>query len=452
MKILKHIRLITSSVLLKMSKFNNLSPTSSSILSTPSNMLSELKVIDIDTLSNNDYYNIFSYGSNSISQLRGRTNNNSLVSEAAYVNDIIRIFVLNGWGFGGVASLHKKKDEITLGSLVTMSLNDLKKLHIYELDNYKLCEIVVNRISDDKPINAMTYIAKNPAFSKIPSEEYCVAIYKHLQENNHDVEALNIYGFNPESNTVEQVSTWKHPGLPNLTIPGLFVEVNVERIKRNATPWVMPKQIYEIETILDRININTVDDLQVAVHQGNLNQLLKTNELLEFDDATMAILESFFTNDNTVAAELALSDNSEHYCFVYGSLLKDLSNHYFLKDHTSTEFIGKGVTMDKFFLTGRIKKEFPYLTTIPLLMGQNKNNIAGEVYKISSKCLYQLDRLENHPQWYVREPIKIRLEENVEIQANAYFLRKETDLERIKANPSLFENVESGDWRSWGGI
>lgn len=338
MKLLKHIKLLSSSVLLKMSNFNSLSTPTSSSSSIASRILPQFKVLDINTLDNNEYYNIFSYGSNSISQLRGRTLNNSLVSQAAYVKDIIRIFVLKGWGESGVASLHPLKDEYTQGSVVSMSLDDLVKLNIYEEENYELCEIEV--YADDKKINALTFIAKDPAFSKTPSEEYCVAIYKHLKENNHQIDTLPIYGVNPETNTVEKKATWTHPGIPNLSIPGLFVEVNVERINRSATPWIMPRQIYDIETILDKININTVDDLQVAIHQENLNQLLKDTNLQEFDDVTISILESFFS-DNPASTDIDFSnDNAEHYCFVYGSLLSNLSNHYFLKDHHTTEFIG----------------------------------------------------------------------------------------------------------------
>jgi len=456
MKLLKTL-LTSSAALLKMSNFNTFSSSSSSsssLLSSSSSILSQqFQVVDIDKLNDNEYYNIFSYGSNSISQLRGRTANNNLTSEAAYVNDVIRIFVLSGWGGKGVASLHRLKDEETKGSLVSMNVNDLKKLNIYEEQNYNLCEIEVNRVSDNKQINALTYIAKNPAYSKFPSEEYCVAIKKHLQENNHQLDALTIFGYNPDKGEVEKKGQWVHPGIPNLSIPGLFVEVNVERNKQNASPWIMPSKIYEIETMLDRININTVDDLQVAVHQGNLNQLLKDADLQQFDDATINILGSFFYNYNPSTTNVDLAtDNTEHYCFVYGSLLKDLSNHYFLKDHSSTVLVGKGTTINKYYLTGRIRKEFPYLTTEPLLSGQTENNIRGEVYKVSSTCLYQLDRLENHPNWYVREKIRIVLEDDKEVEANAYFLRKETDLERIKSNPTLFENVTSGDWRYHGGI
>jgi len=216
----------------------------------------------------------------------------------------------------------------------------------------------------------------------------------------------------------------------------------------------MPKTIYEIENLLDRININTVDDLQVAIHQGTLNQLCMENNLTPFDDTTIEILQSFFITDNSVSNNNSLSFNKKdiHYCFVYGSLLKDLSNHYLLKNQSTTEFIGKGITINKYYLTGRIQKEFPYLTSIPLLKNQNEINIHGEVYSIDNECLYYLDRLENHPNWYVREPIQIKLENDTIIEANAYFLRKESDLDRIKNNPDLFENVITGNWKTWGGI
>jgi len=161
MKIFSNLKFLlsTSNLILRMSKFST-TTTTTTISSSIASESTPFKIIDINTLNTNDTYNIFSYGSNSISQLRGRCHNNSLNSQPAFVNDIIRIFVLNGWSNGGVASLHPCNNHKTLGSLVSMTLDDLKQLNKYEELNYHLCEISANKMIDNSKVTSLTYIAK----------------------------------------------------------------------------------------------------------------------------------------------------------------------------------------------------------------------------------------------------------------------------------------------------
>ena len=89
---------------------------------------------------------IFSYGSNSLSQLKGRLQNLNLISYGAYVNGYKRIFCghSNNWN-GGIASLVEKKFMKTYGIVVYLDNHELSKLD----NSYpNLYETVMDRISD----------------------------------------------------------------------------------------------------------------------------------------------------------------------------------------------------------------------------------------------------------------------------------------------------------------
>jgi gamma-glutamylcyclotransferase (GGCT)/AIG2-like uncharacterized protein YtfP len=55
--------------------------------------------------------------------------------------------------------------------------------------------------------------------------------------------------------------------------------------------------------------------------------------------------------------------------------------------------------------------------------------IVGEVYEVNKVQLSNLDRLEGHPDWYRREPIKVIFDENQEVvEADIYFNDYDKDM------------------------
>jgi gamma-glutamylaminecyclotransferase len=93
-----------------------------------------------------------------------------------------------------------------------------------------------------------------------------------------------------------------------------------------------------------------------------------------------------------------------NYVAVYGTLKKGYSNyHYYL---SSSGYLGNGKTKDKYPL---IVSGLPYLIN----KKGTGHNLEVDVFKVSDITLANLDRLENHPKWYKREPIKIQMKSRV---------------------------------------
>ena len=101
---------------------------------------------------------------------------------------------------------------------------------------------------------------------------------------------------------------------------------------------------------------------------------------------------------------------------VYGTLKKGYSNynHYL----TSSKFIGKGETKDKYPL---VINGLPYLIEDK----GNGHNVEVDVFKVSGGVLGHLDRLEGHPNWYRRKQIDIEMKGKV-LKCWIYFNIRET--------------------------
>lgn len=84
--------------------------------------------------------------------------------------------------------------------------------------------------------------------------------------------------------------------------------------------------------------------------------------------------------------------------FVYGTLMSMFGNHRLIKASKNSKLIeSDATTVDKYqmFSIG-----FPVVLTT-----KQETHIKGEVWAVDELTLTYLDRLENHPNWYVRTPI-----------------------------------------------
>jgi gamma-glutamylcyclotransferase (GGCT)/AIG2-like uncharacterized protein YtfP len=97
--------------------------------------------------------------------------------------------------------------------------------------------------------------------------------------------------------------------------------------------------------------------------------------------------------------------------FVYGSLRKDLWNHFFLK---TSQYIGKYKTVEKHILY--IDGNIPYLST-----KEKRYHIKGELYDVSEETLKEIDLLEDEGKWYTRKKILVINEEGNIIEAQSYY-------------------------------
>ncbi|MDY0002190.1 MAG: gamma-glutamylcyclotransferase family protein [Polyangia bacterium] len=109
---------------------------------------------------------------------------------------------------------------------------------------------------------------------------------------------------------------------------------------------------------------------------------------------------------------------------VYGTLLRGEPNHRLL---AHADFVGQARTEPAFELVS--------LGPFPAMVPGGKTAVVGEVYEVDQATLEAIDRLEGHPRFYQRHPV--RLEDGT--VAQTYLL----PTEQARGLP----RIPSGDWR-----
>lgn len=137
----------------------------------------------------------------------------------------------------------------------------------------------------------------------------------------------------------------------------------------------------------------------------------------------------------------------EHnYIAVYGTLKKGNGNYErFLSD---SHFVGSGKTKAKYPLI---------ISGLPYLIDKKGvgHNVEVDVFKVSNEVLYDLDRLEGHPNWYKRRRVSINVNGRT-IQCWVYFNgtdvpinsklhksydKQSTPVKKYKYSAPLFDNI-----------
>lgn len=190
-----------------MNKFK-ISPNSAFV---PLYDFSSLRFSSDDNLlfNNNPYHTdighyLFCYGSNSLSQIKKRVENNNLTNKKAYLPGYVRIFAgySKKWN-GGTASILKSSiDHHVKGSLVYLKESELKKLDKYEGANkssnpfskedniYRRCYV---NVKDDKNnnIHCLVYIRNNHDWIEYPSNDYLEALKKNMKTYWNELDTSN---------------------------------------------------------------------------------------------------------------------------------------------------------------------------------------------------------------------------------------------------------------------
>lgn len=83
-----------------------------------------------------------------------------------------------------------------------------------------------------------------------------------------------------------------------------------------------------------------------------------------------------------------------HRVFVYGTLMAHETNHHYLRAAT---YLGRVRTAPRYRLFS--------LGSYPVLCLHGRQRVCGEVYRVSTATLRQLDRLEEYPHYYQRTKI-----------------------------------------------
>tara|TARA_B100000780_G_C21120609_1_gene453850 strand:- start:1022 stop:1429 length:408 start_codon:yes stop_codon:yes gene_type:complete len=88
----------------------------------------------------------------------------------------------------------------------------------------------------------------------------------------------------------------------------------------------------------------------------------------------------------------------EQLVFVYGTLKEGHPNNSLMHD---SKLIGRAITIGKYAM---YQYGIPYVSK-----SSETSNISGEVYSVDEVSLHNLDILEHHPEWYVREKVPVRV-------------------------------------------
>jgi cation transport regulator ChaC len=219
---------------------------------------------------------IFSYGSNSVVQLRGRVQNPTLQAYPAHVDGWDRIFCFWSSTWKGAAASLEPSESRTYGSAVNLSEREIELLDRYET-NYELTPLNINVYlnSEEVVLQGYAYIANDKIWSGPPSEQYLTAIHLMLREqwgSSNSCLQILVKGVFEDNPSVRHIHTWTHPGSHAISLPALCVEVN----SRRSTPWVMPQTIHEIVHKLSLVGIHS--SAQLAVHLTSQERMDALNE------------------------------------------------------------------------------------------------------------------------------------------------------------------------------
>lgn len=279
---------------------------------------------------------VFSYGSNSCTQLRARVLNPNLTCLPASVENFTRVFCLSSknWSTNstpsGSASLAPAEGACTYGCAALMTDAELERLDVFEgcnaespeLGVYRRTQIGINVWPSRGAPNSqqecgIAYIANNMTWRFPPSEQYLTAIHVMLREQwqqpgdecesdinivvrgvmaspavkSCDIDADALTTTTPPPVQPTELYTWRYPGRHSLTLPAVCVEVNVLR----ETPWVMPRTIKEVVGKLASVGVHSA--AQLAVWLGSrklrdeLNCRLRDAGQSEFEDHTLLLFK-----------------------------------------------------------------------------------------------------------------------------------------------------------------
>lgn len=123
---------------------------------------------------------------------------------------------------------------------------------------------------------------------------------------------------------------------------------------------------------------------------------------------------------------------NEVYIFTYGTLKRGFMNNYFLD---GAIFVSPAITCEKYQMYPCIGNAYPFL-----IKSEKNHRIKGEVFKTDSQeILDKLDALEGYPDLYLKEFIKVELENKQIIEALIYFKNEKTNLKSIDFSNPIVE-------------
>ena len=168
---------------------------------------------------------------------------------------------------GGVANLVPCPQRHVLGTLVSLSSEQLARLDEYERA-YQKQKVTVLHLGTRANVDATAYImAPSPAFTAAPSEAYLSAIWRTLREA-HAVETVEDIPLLCQSVVGGQVASfgdgqWRHPGTAERLSSCFALAYEI-----GATcqpPWVLPRDAAAAARALEQAGVSSVPKLLTSM-------------------------------------------------------------------------------------------------------------------------------------------------------------------------------------------
>lgn len=198
--------------------------------------------------------------------------------------------------------------------------------------------------------------------------------------------------------------------------------------RENTHPFVCGKNTDEYlmhnGTIQGMGDENCCDSKALAQKLGNINRKDWKRELEQYDSRFVSVnvrtrsFQIYNRNLYTYRDGIWYSKSNvlqDNLIAVYGTLKKGFSNYYSYL--TDAIHLGRGTTQDKYPL---LIEGLPYMVD----KKGTGHNVVVDVFKVSDVELKHIDRLEGHPNWYVRKQIPITLK-NRTLNCWVYFNPKD---------------------------
>ena len=208
---------------------------------------------------------VFSYGSNSTSQLRARVKNPDLETFGAMLHGYSRVFCFDSksWGGGGVASIcPSSSQEMVCGALVCLNDEELKLLDSYER-NYRKEKISVVLQESGKIVDAIAALLMEECWT-VDTIPYRTPIWTvsdchltMLREHLGRAPGSSVILFRFVALNLGVVSSPWQPGLIRkikLSLASFAVEINSMKEKK----WIMPLTIHEFVSKMELLEVRTL--------------------------------------------------------------------------------------------------------------------------------------------------------------------------------------------------
>eukprot|EP00466_Bigelowiella_natans_P001679 jgi/Bigna1/78504/fgenesh1_pg.55_\ len=253
----------------------------------------------ISSRSNGNSIPVFSYGSNSVSQLVGRLNITdplSLNVRGAKLRDFIRTFAGNSRGWNGsVANITPVVDKVVYGIVVDVTPAQLELLDRFEgVPNVYERKSVRVDVNTDAKLECQVYIRRSSRCESPPSKQYLCAIGEMLMDRrkalgHSQTTEMKIHAL--DSNERKLRDPYVHSRRP-----GSLEELVILTNTRKGLKWELPTFLHSIIHKFNVVGVNDICSMQKFLGQG----LRTVNEQFRSEGCSAITTDTFNAMKNVL--------------------------------------------------------------------------------------------------------------------------------------------------------